>query len=423
MPKQEAKSQSSEKEKEDSLSVSASIPASMSNLVSSITNTEDEISKHSKDEEDKEIVKKKANELGDVVIALEVPKNCKRGRDISAEGEGLSTQPRKKTAREVKSKDSSEKAVRPSKKHLNESTPKSKSTDLSEGSLLRKSKGLNEKSATLSREVMQVNMKDKKDDDLPDKGPTANDENTGRIRGKTLFKKGPEATTEALSRKVSNTNTPHKTKIAVKPQGSSENGTDEENINVPKEISRRNDVPLEEKVQEPKMRGLSERRREMEGGAKKKLSSSGPAVKKHQLGAEETPPALKGSKLFDRSVPSGEIFRVETKLDAHAGENSDRKRGSVKRSCLFNEGEESEGKRTPVHRKASVKLENQKKATISPQLVKMPEKRVEKFELREHGNMHVNIERRTGHTVKSTQERIRDKTKPTTEKDSFLADR
>jgi hypothetical protein len=426
-PKLEAKPESSEKQKDDSLSFSASFPDSMSNLIPPVTNTEDEISKLSKNEKDKEIVKMKANEVGDVVIALEASRNSKRGRDISATGEGFSMQPRKKTAREVKSNDSSEKGVSLSKKHLNESTPESKSMDLSEGSLLMKSKGLNVKSATLSREVLQVNMKGKKDDDLTEKGLNVNDEDTGRIRGKTLFKKGPEATAEALSRKVSKTNTEasHKTKISVKPQGSSENGTNEENVNVPKEISRINNVPLEEKVQEPKMRGLSERKREMEGSVKKKLSSSGPAVKKHQLGAEETPPALKGSNFFDRSVPSGEIFGLETKLDAHASEKSDRKKGLAKRSCLFNEEDESEGKKTPVHRKAPDKLENQKKVTLSPQQVKMPEKRVEKFELREHGDMHVNLERTTGSlfTVKSTQERIRVKTKPTHEKDSFLADR
>lgn len=413
--KQEAKPKSSEKEKEDSLSVSASVPVFGRNLVSMNAKTEDEVSKFPKDEEDREITKKKVGvEVVDVVIALEASLNRKRGRDMSATGEGSSMQARKKTAREARSKDPSEKGVGLSKEALKESTPELK-------------RGLTEKNATLSREALQVNTKGKKDYGLPEKGLNVNKEDTGRIKGKSLFKKGSETTTEALSGKVSKTNTeaPQKTMMETKLQGLSENSTKGENVNVPKDHSRINNVPLEEKAQEPKMRDLSEKRREIEGSAKKKLSNSGPAVKKQQLSAEETSPAVKRSKLIDRSVPSGEIFRVETKLDTHASENSDRKRGLVKRSCLFNEGEESEGKRTPVHRKAPLKLENKKKAPLSPQQANMPGKRVEKVELREHGNKHVNLEPRTGSLfhVKSTQERIGVKTKPAHEKDSLLVDR
>lgn len=395
-PKQKTKAESSEKEKEV-------------NLVLTKAKTEDEICKFPKDEEDREIAKKKASEAIDIVIALGAPVNRKRGRDMSATGEGLCMQARKKTAHEAKNLDFSDKGVGPSKEALKESTREVKSRDL-----LMKSRGLTGKSASLTKETLQVNTNDKKDNVLPVKGP----------KGRALFKKSPETATEALSGKVSKTNTeaPHK---EAKLQSLSENGIEEENVNVPKEISRINNESLEEKVQETKMRDLSEKRQEMESSAKKKLSSSGPIVKKHQLGAEETPSAVKRPKLVDRSVPSGEKYRNETKLDTHASENSERKRGLVKRSCLFNEGEEAEGKRTPVHRKAPLKLENQKKAPISPQRVKVPEKRGEKVEMRAHGNKHVNSEPTTVSLfhVKSTQEKVRVDAKPTHEKDSLLTDR
>lgn len=400
-PKHKTKPESSEKEEEV-------------NLVLTKAKTEDEICKFPKDEEDREIAKKKENEAVDIVIALGAPVNRKRGRDMSATDEGLSMQARKKTAREGKNLDFSDKGVGPSKEALKESTREVKSRDLSEGSLLMKSRGLNGKSASLRKETLQVNTNDKKDNGLPVKG----------LKGRALFKKSPETATEALSGKVSKTNTeaPHK---EAKLQSLSENGIEEENVNVPKEISRINNESLEEKVQETKMRDLSEKRQEMESSAKKKLSSSGPIVKKHQLGAEETPSAVKRPKLVDRSVPSSEKFRNETKLDTHASENSERKRGLVKRSCLFNEGEEAEGKRTPVHRKAPLKLENQKKAPSSPQRVKVPEKRGEKVEMRSHGNKHVNSEPRTVSLfhVKSTQEKVRVDAKPTHEKDPLLTDR
>ncbi|XP_078178300.1 ENHANCER OF AG-4 protein 2-like isoform X2 [Carex rostrata] len=400
-PKQKTSPESSEKEKE-------------ANLVSMKAKTEDEICKFPKDEEDREIAKKKASEAIDIVIALGAPVNRKRGRDMSATGEGLSMQARKKTAREAKNLDFSDKGVGPSKEALKESTREVKSRDSSEGTLLMKSRGLNEKSASFRKETLQVNTNDKKDNGLPVKGP----------KGRALFKKSPETATEVLSGKVSKTNTEAQHKEA-KLQSLSENGIEEENVNVPKEISRINNESLEEKVQETKMRDLSEKRQEMESSAKKKLSSSGPIVKKHQLGAEETPSSVKRPKLVDRSVPSGEKFRNETKLDTHASENSERKRGLMKRSCLFNEGEEAEGKRTPVHRKAPLKLENQKKAPISPQRVKVPEKRGEKVEMRAHGNKHVNSEPRTVSLfhVKSTQEKVRVDAKPTHEKDSLLTDR
>ncbi|KAJ4781489.1 Hepatoma-derived growth factor-related protein 2 [Rhynchospora pubera] len=415
----EIKPEPSEKEKEVPFSASASVPVSKRKLILAADMSEDEDSKILKNKEDRQAMKKETAEVVKVVVALEVPVNRKRDRDIVAK-EGLRMQGRKKSASGSKSKEFSAQIVGPSEEALKETTMEVKSRDLSEGS--------SSESASLSNETLPVKTNDTKVNGLPEKGRKVNREAAGRMKDRVSLNKGLQTKAEALSEKVSKTKAeaPHKTIMEAEHHGLSENGTDRDNMNVPKKISRINNEPLEEKVQESKMKDLSEKSREMKASVETKFSCSGPALKKHRLnGVEETPSDVKRPKLVDRSMPSGDIFRVETKFDTHASENSEKKRGLVKRSCLFNEAEEAEGKRTPVHRKAPLKLENQKKAPVSPRQVKVSQKKGEKVELGEHGNKHVNSEPRTNslYHVKSAQDRIRVLAKTTHEKDLLLTDR
>ncbi|KAJ3693919.1 hypothetical protein LUZ60_009399 [Juncus effusus] len=418
-------------------------------------NTPKEREKTPKKEEEMDNEEEKSLDQNEVqvVLALRASANRKRTRDSTEKGASSSMQACKKSMVESKSNDFSDKGSKgvskasiieikrkelaeKSKEALKESAKETKTRDLYEKSkeALKesvketKTRDLSEK----SKEALKERTKEPKSRDLSEKSKEALKESAKEPKNRDLSEKSKEALkksakepeTRDLSEKSPYT-------VGTKPRGLSEKSPVTKNgdpLEIFCKVNREaSEIPmvikntdLFEKSPEGKnVKSAAEKGKKLSEKKPKaslemeeaNLKKNGAFIKKHRLeNSEETQPIVKKPKIADQ----------ETK-NAQASDNSEKKKGVMMKR--IDEGDEKEGKKTPIHSKAPPKSENQKKPVFSPTNVKAQERRVEKSELNKKNVSGVQPRAISSIPVKSTLERPKVNTKPALEKDNSLSER